>query len=448
MNSRIFSRLKTWLTESELREQIVKGSAGSFLIYVIFAALSLAISMGLARILGADGYGAYANAIAWSNIFIPFATFGFTTLLVRDIAIYRSKKNWSHLKGLLKFSDTFVLILSIFLMIIFYGLSRILFADPEKSLMLRAMLIAIPLIPLWAFAHLRQASIRGLEDATRSLLPDMIIRPGLVVILIIAIFIFWPEKINIDLVMLISLVGSAIALIVAVKWLRRALPREMTLYKPEFKTEAWIKTSFPLFILGSMQIILPQIPVVMLGSLSNADDVGLFSATYRLANTLAFLPGAVRIVMGPIMARMHANRESKKLQNLLTLSVRGTLFFDLLLGIFFILLRSPLLSLFGPQFIVAQWALIIMIFSNLMDVLLGNSSVLLSMIGKERVVALCYIIAVITNIILNIFLIPEYGFIGATITSALSLMLVKSILSLYTIRKMGLNTTIFARSQT
>ena len=55
MNSRIYSRIKTWLTESELREQIVKGSVGSFLIYVIFAALSLAISMGLARILGADG---------------------------------------------------------------------------------------------------------------------------------------------------------------------------------------------------------------------------------------------------------------------------------------------------------------------------------------------------------------------------------------------------------
>jgi O-antigen/teichoic acid export membrane protein len=445
MKLKFFPKLSIWLDENELRGQIIKGSTGSFLIYIVFAALSLALSMGLTRILGAEGYGAYSNAIAWSNIFIPFATFGFTTLLVKEIAIYRSQKNWQFIKGLLKFVDVCVLILSILLIVVFYCLSRMIFADPEKSVLLRAMLVAIPLIPLWAFAYIRQSSILGFENATRSLIPDMIIRPGLAVAVIFVLFLIWPERLNIDAVMVISLFGSAIALLVAINWLRKALPPEYYLVKPKYNKKIWLKTSIPLFIFGSMQIILPQIPIVMLGGLSYAEQVGLFSATYRLANVLAFLPGAVRIVMGPIMARMHANDESKKLQKLITLTIRGTFLFDLFLGIGFLLLRRPLLSIFGPQFIQAEWALIILIISNLLDVILGNSSVLLTMTGKERVVALSYVSAVITNIILNILLIPKYRYVGATLTSGFSLILVKTILSVYTIKKMRLNPTLFSR---
>ena len=76
-----------------------------------------------------------------------------------------------------------------------------------------------------------------------------------------------------------------------------------------------------------MQIVLPQIPVIMLGVFSSADNVGFFSATYSLANTLAFLPGAVSIVMGPIIARLFAENETYKLQRLLTLTVRGYIYF-------------------------------------------------------------------------------------------------------------------------
>ena len=179
MPLKFIKKIQLWIAENELQTQVIRGSTGSFFVYILFAIFSLAISMGLARILGADGYGAYANAIAWSNFLIPFATFGLTTLLVRDIAIFRAQKNWSLMKGLLKFSDRFVFILSIFIMLFFYGVDLVLFSGPDKQLMFKAILIAIPLIPLWAFAYLRQSAIRGLENATRSLIPDMIIRPGL-----------------------------------------------------------------------------------------------------------------------------------------------------------------------------------------------------------------------------------------------------------------------------
>jgi O-antigen/teichoic acid export membrane protein len=442
---KFIEKIQLWIAKNELQTQVIRGSTGSFFVYIIFAALSLAISISLARFLGADGYGAYANAIAWSNTLIPFATFGFTTLLVRDIAIFRAQKNWSLLKGLLKFSDQFIFILSIIVMLFFYGVDLVLFSGPEKQLMFRAILIAVPLIPLWAFAYLRQSSIRGLENATRSLIPDMVIRPGLLLVIILIMFFFLPQFLNINTVMVISIFSSALALFLAAYWLKTALPLELNNVPAIFQIKSWIKTSFPLFVFGSMQIVLPQIPVIMLGVFSSADQVGLFSASYRIANTLAFLPGAIRIVMGPIIARMYAENENLKLQRLLTLTVRFTFFFDIVLGLIFILLRKPFLAIFGLEFIVAQWALIILIIGNIIDALMGNSSVLLAMIGKERIVAKSYVFIVITNIILNFFLIPQYGFLGASIASTLCLILVKIILSIYTLKKTGLNTTILTK---
>lgn len=446
MRSKINEKIRVLISGNELQTQIIKRSTGSFFIYIIFAALSLAISMILARILGADGYGAYANAIAWSNLLIPFATFGLTTLLVRDISIFRAQENWPLMKGLLKFSDQFVFILSIIVMMVFYGINLVLFSGPDKQLMFKAILIALPLIPLWAFAYLRQSSIRGLENATKSLIPDMVIRPGLLLGFILLVFFLWPFFLNINTVMVISVSASALALFLAAYWLKIALPIELKTASPVFKIRSWIKTSFPLFIFGSMQIALPQIPVIMLGVLSSADHVGFFSATYRLANTLAFLPGAVSIVMNPIIARLYAQNETKKLQKLLTITVQGTFVLDLLIGLTFIILRKPFLSLFGNEFITAQWAFVILIISNVLDALMGNTTSLLSMIGKEKVVARTYVVIIVLNIILNLIFIPNFGYMGAILVSSICLLLIKAFFSIYTVKKIGLNTTIIVRN--
>ena len=258
MKLKIIKKIQLWIAENELQTQVIRGSTGSFFIYILFAIFSLAISISLARFLGADGYGAYANAIAWSNTLIPFATFGVTTLLVRDIAVFRTQNNWPLLKGLLKFSDRFVFILSIIVMLFFYGIDLVLFSGPEKQLMFRAILIAVPLIPLWAFAYLRQSAIRGLENATRSLIPDMVVRPGLLLVIILMVFIFLPKFLNINTVMIISLCSSALALFLAAYWLKLALPLELNNVSAVFQIKSWIKTSFPLFVFGSMQIVLPQ----------------------------------------------------------------------------------------------------------------------------------------------------------------------------------------------
>ena len=98
-----------------LRAHLIKGAAGSFVLQVGFAGFAFLNAIILARVLGAEGYGTFANAMAWVSLLTIPATFGFGILLVRDTAIYRSQGKWGLLKGLLRFADRFVLVLSIIL---------------------------------------------------------------------------------------------------------------------------------------------------------------------------------------------------------------------------------------------------------------------------------------------------------------------------------------------
>jgi len=75
-----------------LRNHLIKGAVGSLVLQVGFAGSAFFNALVMARVLGAGGYGAFANAMAWVSLLTIPATFGFGILLVRDTAIYRSQE--------------------------------------------------------------------------------------------------------------------------------------------------------------------------------------------------------------------------------------------------------------------------------------------------------------------------------------------------------------------
>jgi len=79
-------------SRGRLRTHLIKGAAGSFVLQIGFAGFAFFNAIILARVLGAEGYGTFANAMAWLGLLTVPATFGFGILLVRDTAIYRSRE--------------------------------------------------------------------------------------------------------------------------------------------------------------------------------------------------------------------------------------------------------------------------------------------------------------------------------------------------------------------
>ncbi|MFW6089999.1 MAG: oligosaccharide flippase family protein, partial [Gemmatimonadota bacterium] len=77
------------------------------------AAVSLVVSILLARMLGPEGYGIYAFAYAVIMLLALPAQAGLPTLLVREVARYEADERWGLLAGLLRRSNQLVGLLTV-----------------------------------------------------------------------------------------------------------------------------------------------------------------------------------------------------------------------------------------------------------------------------------------------------------------------------------------------
>ncbi len=429
-------------TGGRLRNHLIKGAAGGFILQVGFAGFAFLNAIILARVLGADGYGAFANAMAWVSLLTIPATFGFGILLVRDTAIYRSQGKWGLLKGLLHFSNRIVLGLSVVLALIGAGVAGWMFASPAQAMMRHTIWIALLLLPLFALYNLREAVMRGLEHVIRARFPGMIVRPGLLLLGIVAIYFFRPQQLSAQAAMAVNVGAGEIALVLSIFFLRSVFPKEAKAATPEYTSRPWLKAAFPMLVYGGAQIVLGQTDIVMLGAMRGAHEVGLYAVANRMALIIGYTMMAAEIIIAPIIARLYAKADKEKLQNILTKAVRISFFSILPFGIIFIFAGNYVLQFFGKEFIVANSALSILTIGRLVHVALGPGALLLSMTGHEKSVANIVAIAAFLNIIANSVLIPLYGINGAAIASAVSLILMRIALSLYALQRTNINVTI------
>jgi O-antigen/teichoic acid export membrane protein len=160
------------------------------------------------------------------------------------------------------------------------------------------------------------------------------------------------------------------------------------------------------------------VDMLMLGVLSNPEQVGLYSAAYRIFNQLLLAYYMLTGALYPQLARQDAAQRLRMLRPrvFVALIAAGSLL-ALLLAYF----RLPLLGVvFGRPFVAAAPLLLLLAFSLPLDFLtsyLSNAYIAWSM---ERSVLVCAAIAAGSNIVLNAFTIPRYGAMAAAINTLIS----------------------------
>jgi O-antigen/teichoic acid export membrane protein len=166
-----------------------------------------------------------------------------------------------------------------------------------------------------------------------------------------------------------------------------------------------------------------------------------------VAALVAFGLQAVNMVVAPHFARLHARGDDAALQQLVTVSARVIFFFTLPTATVFIVFGDELVRLiFGPEFNSGYLTLIILLIGQLMNASMGSVGLLLSMTGHERETARGVAVAAVSNLILNLSLIPNYGMEGAALASALSVAIWNVLLWRAARRRLGINSLAFGSS--
>lgn len=180
---------------------------------------------------------------------------------------------------------------------------------------------------------------------------------------------------------------------------------------------AWSRTSI-MGLAWLCNLAFNTIDVLMLGLMSNAEQVGLYGAAYRVLNQVLSTYYLLTFILYPRFARHPVEDRARMLGARILLPLAGT---GILIAIMISASRRTLLTfLFGPQFLAACPLLLLLAWSIPLDFMSSYLSNAFIAWGMEKQILLCSGIGAGSNIALNLAFIPSQGARGAAVNTLLS----------------------------
>jgi O-antigen/teichoic acid export membrane protein len=160
------------------------------------------------------------------------------------------------------------------------------------------------------------------------------------------------------------------------------------------------------------------IDVLMLGLMSNPEQVGLYGAAYRVVNQVLVTYYLLTQVLYPQFVRHRIEDRSRMLRARILLPLFGAGI--LIAALVSVSRRTVLTVMFGHQFLAASSLLMLLAWSIPLDFLTSYLSNAFIAWGMEKKILLCTGVAAASNIVLNLVLIPSQGARGAAVNTLLS----------------------------
>jgi O-antigen/teichoic acid export membrane protein len=176
---------------------------------------------------------------------------------------------------------------------------------------------------------------------------------------------------------------------------------------------------------GSLGLLTHKTDIIMLGYFLNAKEVGIYSVALALASMIWVFPKAISRVSFPAMSEYWGNKNVQALQKMVDMSTKYTLCVISLIVMFMFMFSSEIISMIFPKIDVASASLIlkILLVGTLFHGIIVPIGSIFASTGKLRIVMLQSIIVAVSNITLNLILIPIFGIEGAAIATTASFIL-------------------------
>jgi O-antigen/teichoic acid export membrane protein len=424
-------------------DAITRRSVNTFALKIAATALGFVISLVLARTLSADGYGVYVYAAAWTNLLIGPATLGFDRLLIRQVAVYRTKSAWELMRGLLRQARRLTLLTSIGLTIA-AGIVVWLAVSPSDRQMRATLWLALLSVPFLALISLQQATAQGLKQVVLGQLPMTLIRPLFFILLIVSLHTITGASLLPAQVMALSLVVTLLTLAIGAKILHTVLPAEAKA-RAVYQTENWRRQALPLLWMAGLYLLNSQMDTIMLGTMREPTEVAIYNIANRTAEFLTFPLFAVSVTLAPVVAELWMKGEVRRLQQVVRKSVRAVAAVSIPLAIGLVVFGRFVLRLFGPEFEQGYHALVILLGGQLINALAGSVGVLLVMTNHERDVIIAHGLSLCVIIVLSAALIPWWGIEGTAVARVGSLIFWNLFLAFRVRARLGIHPSAFGR---
>ena len=388
--------------------KIIDNIGWLFLDRVLRLGLGLLVGVWVARYLGPEQFGLYSFAGAFIGLFVAASGLGLQGIVVRDIVLNPDcKEETLGTAAVLHFAGG---LLAYFLVI-----GTIFWLRPDDSLakVLVAILGSIMLFKVsdvaiyWFESQVMSKYIVLAQNGC--FLIFSAIKVGLILSNAPLLAFAWANAAEALLVAFIVMIMLGLHGPQIYK-LRVSLQRAKTL----------LSDSWPLLLSGITIIIYMKIDQIMLGQMIGDDAVGIYSAAVRISEVWYFVPMMIVASVFPSILEAKKNDKaqySRRLQHLYALMVWLSVAIALPMTF---LSSTVVVALFGPAYAESGPVLAVHIWSSVFVFLGVASGQWFIAEGRQMLSFQRSLLGAIINILLNIFLIPKFGVIGAAYATILS----------------------------
>ena len=192
----------------------------------------------------------------------------------------------------------------------------------------------------------------------------------------------------------------------------------------EFKNFSFLEnfnlSSNLLFSELSLKIVATVSPLII-GMFLNTQEVGFFYTAFLLANFISFFIVIANNLVSNRLSNLFHSKENLKVLEINKKTSLYLGFFGILAFILFIFFGKFILSFWGEQFVYNSYLiLLILAFGEVVNCFGGCSGIIIPICNLEkRGLKISYLCSIL-NLILQFSLIPNFGIIGAAISTSLS----------------------------
>lgn len=412
--------------------------AAVFAVQAVSLLLSLAVTLLVANRWGSAGYGIYAYAASWATLLGAYAGLGLDQAGLRLIPDYLNRSQHALIRGFFQVASLATLLCAMLLAAAALGFSVWLnFPQEEKTR--QGMWLGLLMIPLVATINLRASWLRSMQQPVWSQLPDKIIRP---LILLLLVLVFWRSAAEPVHVVAMAVVSTALALAITTFRSQQVMALQVNRIKPHRLTKTWLRLGLSLLLINGAYYLMAQLPTVLLGALYPSHETGLFAIAYRISDMEGYLLFALNVVLAPLIARLYSAGQKQELQMTVTRSLRFGFLMAMPLMVLCLLAPRWVLSFFGPSFGEAAPVLILLTAGQVFTFAMGPVGYLLTMTGHQGTAIRLLSGGALLNGMLCLLLIPPFGAMGAAIAAAASGAALNAAMAVAGYRLTGINPTL------
>jgi O-antigen/teichoic acid export membrane protein len=400
-------------------EELIRSGFAALVLKMVGIAVGYLFILLITRKYGASVMGLFVLAFTILQIFTVIGRLGLDTALLRFIAEYRISDRSHRVREVYYKSSGITIISSIILSIVLFFFAPFIANDLfHKENMTVYLYIAAFAVGPSVFIFINSESIRGIKGIKE-----------FVFLQYIAIFLF--PIITLLLVMNVSnkdyvpflsyIIGLYITAAISVYlWFNKSKINDMR-KSNDLKMRDILKVSMPMLLTSSLFLVMQWIDTIMLGMLRSESEVGIYNVAFRISAGTTIMLFAINSMAGPKISEFYSKRDMKGLETIAQQSTKIIFWSSSPILLVIFLAPSFILGLFGEEFRIGVYALILLTFGQMFNSLCGPVWYMLQMTGRQITFLFIIIVSALLNVILNLILIPRFGINGAAVASMIGL---------------------------